>query len=261
MNVIRNCHRLLNKLCWAVEQRDIFASGITQQRPHTSICAKLGFVIVFQSKHFFCYCPAQSTSITQSNFNQNTILTNTRWKDNLICYLFIFCKGLLQETLFFQGNHSLCAHQSLYFIKCTWDCSVAQRLNVMTQLASILLTSLRPWRWFSTCRLHTGNGSWPVLACIPQSEIAWASVSWRELYVCQGPARKWPAWMKELLHLQTLHVIKYTRISSGCALCTNLHWVSYTLLMHSPFLDIINDSILNSSRWCLFWVLFLSLMC
>lgn len=52
MSLTRNCHRLLNKLCGTVEQRDIFASGIAQQRPHTSSCAKLGLVIVFQPRAF-----------------------------------------------------------------------------------------------------------------------------------------------------------------------------------------------------------------
>lgn len=83
MNPIRNCHRLLNKLCWTVEQRDIFASGITQRRPHTSICAKPGFVIVFHSEHFSCYFPPQRVSITQPNFHQNAVLAKTMHKGNL----------------------------------------------------------------------------------------------------------------------------------------------------------------------------------
>lgn len=52
MNPTQNCHRLLNKLCGTAEQRDVFASGTTQPRPHTSSCAKLGLVIVFQHEHF-----------------------------------------------------------------------------------------------------------------------------------------------------------------------------------------------------------------
>lgn len=144
MKWIRNCHRLLNKLCWTVEQRDIFASGNTQQRPHTSICAKLGFVIGFHSKHFSCYFTTPSTSITQSNFSQNTTLANTTWKGNLIIYLFFWLQRIVKRNPLLRGNHTLCAHSFPHFTKCTWELSVAQRTDVMTQLTSILLTSLRP---------------------------------------------------------------------------------------------------------------------
>lgn len=90
MNPIRNCRRLLNKLRGTVKQRDIFASGITQQRPRTSIWAKPGFVIVFHSKHFSRYSTAQSTPITQPNFNQNATLANTTRKGNLTILFIIF---------------------------------------------------------------------------------------------------------------------------------------------------------------------------
>lgn len=202
MNPIQNCHRLLNKLCWTVEQRDIFASGITQPRPHTSICAMPGFVIVFHSKHFSCYFTAQSMSIICLTSTKTLFLLIPCVKGSLILFS---CKGLLQPPPLLSGkSQSLCSpipafHKMHLRLLCgPW-------LNVATRLASILLTSLRPWRRVSTCRWHAGNGSCLVFSCAAWPGIAQASASQLKPHVCQGHANKWPVWTKELLHLQTLH--------------------------------------------------------
>lgn len=202
MNPIRNCHRLLNKLCWTVEQRDIFASGITQPRPHMSICATPGFVIVFHSKHFSCYFTAQSMSII--------CLTSTKMLFLLIpCvkvaqYFFFLQRIITKKPLLSGKSESLCSPMPV-FHKMHLRLLCGPWLNVTTRLASILLTSLRAWRRVSTCRWHAGNGSWFVFSCVPWPGIARASASQLEPRVCQGRANKWPVWTKGLLHLQTLH--------------------------------------------------------
>lgn len=146
MNPIRNCRRLLNKLRGTVEQRDIFASGITQRRPRTSICAKPGFVIVFHSKHFSRYFTAQSTPITQPNFNQNATLANTTRKGNLtILFYFFFLERMITGNPPLSRKSSPLRSPIPLFPKSHLRLPRGpQRLNVVTELTSTRLTSLRP---------------------------------------------------------------------------------------------------------------------